>query len=127
VLKIHEFIDDRGELRGVYLRVTDSEGSPLELVTPELTVPLTGEVLLRVFARYGAPFDGEARVSVVDELSLGSGSSLRHVLHLAGYDVVPRDYVVLDDGHGSALCVHGATIVGPLLHLGRALAARAQS
>jgi hypothetical protein len=127
MLKIHELIDDRGELRGVYLRVTQSEGSPLELITPELTVPLTGEVLRRVFARYGAPFDPEARVTVVDELALGSGSSVRHVLHLAGYDVVPRDYVVLDDGQGEVLCVHGAAVVGPLLHLGRALAARAQS
>lgn len=127
MLKIHELIDDRGELRGVYLRVTEPGGASLELVTPELTVPLTAEVLRRVFVRYGAPFDAAARVTLVDELALGSGSRVRHVLHLAGYDVVPRDYVVLDDGQGRAWCVHGATVVGPLLHLGRALAALVSS
>lgn len=124
MLKIHESFDDRGELRAVYLRAAESGSAPLELLTPELTVPVTDEVLRRVFVRYGAPFDPEARVTVVDELVLGTGSTVRHVLHLAGYDVVPRDYLVLDGGQGEALCVHGASVIGPLLHLGRLLAAR---
>jgi len=125
MLKIHESFDEGGELRAVYLRAAESGSSELELQTPELTVPVTGEVLHRVFARYGAPFDTGARVTVVGELVLGTGSTVRHVLHLAGYDVVPRDYLVLDDGQGEALCALGATVIGPLLHLGRVLASRA--
>jgi hypothetical protein len=122
MLKIHELIDSRGELSAVYLRVAESSGA-LELVTAEGSWPLPAGALQRVLERYGAPFDVQARVTPVGELQLGSGESLRHVRHLAGYDVVPRDYLVLSDGVGEGWCAHGASVAGPLLHLARVLAA----
>lgn len=121
MLKIHELIDGRGELSGVYLRV--AAAGALEIVTAEGALALPPGALRRVLERYGAPFDTEARITPVAELPLGVGESLRHVRHLAGYDVVPRDYLVLSAAEGEGWCAHGATVAGPLLHLARALAA----
>jgi hypothetical protein len=124
VLKIHELTDAGGQLVGVYLRVTDSQS--LEIVDSEGALPLPQQALEKVLARFGAPFDAEARITVVAELELGAGQRLRHVRHLAGYDVVARDYVVLDSGAGEPLCAPGATVAGALQHLARANRSRAE-
>jgi hypothetical protein len=123
MLKIHELTDHDGELVSIYLRVTDSQG--LEIVDSQGALPLPPQAVEKVLARFGAPFDAEARITVVAELELGAGQRLRHVRHLAGYDVVARDYVVLDSRTGEPLCAPGATVAGALQHLARAgLAAR---
>lgn len=123
MLKIHELTDSKGELVGVYLRVAEREGL-LELVDPEGPRPLPALALEKVLSRYGAPFDPAARITVVGELDLGEGRRLRHVRHLAGYDVVERDYLVLDVGEGEALCAPGATVAAALGHLARVAVAR---
>jgi hypothetical protein len=122
MLKIHELTDGLGQLAGIYLRV-GPEGS-LQIVDAGGALTLPAGALEKVMARYGAPFDDEAPISVVAELELGGGRRVRQVRHLAGYDVVPRDYVVLDLGEGEPLCALGAAIAGALQHLGRAELAR---
>ncbi len=122
MLKIHEAIAEGGELSSVYLRVTAPAGG-LEIVTADGSFALPPGALERVLERYGAPFDRQAPITEVAELALGAGRTLRHVRHLAGYDVVPRDYLVLVDETGEGLCAHGASVTAPLLHLARALAA----
>jgi hypothetical protein len=119
MLKIHELTDSRGELVGVYLRVAEPEGW-LELVEPDGRRLVPALALEKVLARYGAPFDPEARITVAGELELGGGLLLRQVRHLAGYDVVERDYLVLDGIEGEALCAPGATVAAALGHLARA-------
>ncbi len=123
MLKIHERTSETGELSGVYLRASEAQ---LELVTPDGPLRLPLRALDGVLMRYGAPFDASASVTFVAELILPDDRKLRHVRHLAGYDVVPRDYLVLDMPGSEPLCAHGATLVGPLLHLAR-VAARATS
>ena len=120
MLKIHELTDDNGELTGVYLRVTDDATGMLEIVDRSAALPLPPGALEKVLARYGAPFDADAPITVVAELQLGEGSRLRQVRHLAGYDVVPRDYLVLELPDGEPLCALGAAVVGALQHLARA-------
>jgi hypothetical protein len=120
VLKIHEHTSETGELASVSLRCTDD--AALELVTAETSLRLPFRALEGVLSRYGAPFDASANITMVAELPLPDGRKLRHVRHLAGYDVVPRDYLVLEMPEGEPLCVHGAAVVGPLLHLARAAA-----
>jgi hypothetical protein len=125
MLKIHELTGPEGRLESVYLRVADSRA--LEIVDSQGALPLPPQALEKVLARFGAPFDAEARITVVAELELGVGQRLRQVRHLAGYDVVARDYVVLDSAAGEALCAPGATVAGALQHLARAsLAARSE-
>jgi hypothetical protein len=75
-----------------------------------------------MMARYGAPFDTEAHGDVVGELALGDGRRLRQARHLAGYDVIARDYLVLDQREGESLCALGTTVAGALQHLARAAA-----
>jgi hypothetical protein len=119
MLKIHELTTPAGDLAGVYLR---AEAARLEIVDESGALPLPAGALEKVLERYGAPFDPEARIIAVAELALGDGRRLRHVQHLAGYDVVMRDYLVLESIEGEALCAPGATVAGALQHLARAAA-----
>ena len=119
MLKIHELTTPAGDLSGVYLRADDAQ---LEIVDESGALPVPVGALEKVLERYGAPFDPEARIIAVAELALGDGRRLRHVQHLAGYDVVMRDYLVLDSGEGESMCAPGATVAGALQHLARAAA-----
>ena len=121
MLKIHELTTPAGDLTGIYLRAGDAT---LEIVDDGGTWPVPAGALEKVLERYGAPFDPEARIIVVAELMLGDGRRLRHVQHLAGYDVVMRDYLVLDADDREAICAPGATVAGALQHLARAVAAQ---
>lgn len=119
MLKIHELTTETGALQGVFLRVAPG-GDALEVVEPGGAFPLPPGALDKVMARYGAPFDPEAEIALVDALELGDGRRLRQVRHLAGYDVIARDYLVLDPVEGEALCALGTTVAGALQHLARA-------
>ena len=120
MLKIHEFILASGQLSGVFLRM---DGDALVLVGEdgELSLPLGA--LRAVMLRYGAPFDPEAATESHGVLELESGASLRHVRHLAGYDVIARDYLVYAELGLEPVCAMATNVAGALRHLG--LAARA--
>jgi hypothetical protein len=117
MFKIHEFSAASGELSAVCLRV---EHGVLEIVAEGEAWALPAQALGAVFARYGAPFDGSARIGEVARLELSEGEALRHVRHLAGYDVIARDYLVHESPEREALCVLAATASAALLHLGQA-------
>ena len=119
VFKIHEFSSVAGELSSVYLRVGEAQ---LEIISDDGAWPLPQGALHAVLARFGAPFDTEAKYSTVAELTLGPDESLRHVRHLAGYDVIARDYLVYEHPNGETLCALAATVAAALLHLGQARA-----
>lgn len=121
MLKIHELTTPTGELTGVYLRAGDCG---LEIVDESGALPIPPGALEKVLGRYGAPFDPQARIIEVAELALGDGRRLRHVQHLAGYDVVMRDYLVFDSSDGESVCAPGATVAAALRHLARAAAAQ---
>jgi hypothetical protein len=121
-MKIHEVTAPDGGLSGIYLRLDSNAPETLEIVDAGGALPVPEGALEKVLARYGAPFDPEARIIVVAELALGPGKRLRHVQHLAGYDVVMRDYLVLDAEGGEPLCAPGATVAAALQHLASAWA-----
>jgi len=120
MFKIHEFSAPNGALSSVFLRETETE---LEIVSDAGAWPLPRGALHAVLARFGAPFDEHAKSSLIATLPLLEGGSLRHVRHLAGYDVIARDYLVYEQG-GEALCALATTVAAALLHLGQAQAAR---
>lgn len=121
MLRIHEFSAADGALSSVYLRRVDDA---LELVCDDGVWPLPPGALHAVLSRYGAPFDARARSSSIASLSLSDGESLRHVRHLAGYDVIARDYLVYERANDEALCALAATVTAALLHLSHAHAAQ---
>jgi hypothetical protein len=124
MLKIHELTTESGALEGVYLRPSADDDGMVELVEPGRSVRLPADALDKVMARYGAPFDTEAEVAVIAELDLGRGRRLRQVRHLAGYDVIARDYLVLDTPKAESLCALGTTVAGALQFLARAASER---
>jgi len=123
LLKIHETTTETGELAPVFLRF---EAGVLEIVCAEGTFPLSTQALDSVLLRFGAPFDAAAEIGIVATLELGEGRSLSHVRHLAGYDVVGRDYLVYDREGNESLCALAATVTAALMHLGRAAVSAVQ-
>jgi len=122
MLKIHQLILPSGELSSVYLRV---QGDALWLVSDEGELALPAGALPAVMRRYGAPFDPDARSMTQGRLELPGAASLSHVRHLAGYDVIARDYLVYTEPGGEATCAMATNVAGALRHL--ALAARRAS
>lgn len=128
MFRIHEFSSAAGELSSVYLRVdriadaegAQEEGERLAIVSDDGAWSLPHGALRAVLAKFGAPFDGDARISTIASLDLPGGGVLRHVRHLAGYDVIGRDYMVYEEPQSEALCALAATVAAALLHLGRA-------
>jgi hypothetical protein len=123
MLKIHELTNETGGLDAVFLCVA-SGGETLELVEPSGATPLPPDALEKVMARYGAPFDPEAHVAVIGELFVSDERRVRQVRHLAGYDVIARDYLVLDIRGRESLCALGTTVAGALQFLARAAKSR---
>jgi hypothetical protein len=119
MLKIHEFILASGELSGVFLR---RDGSRLTLLGEDGELTLPNGALRAVMLRYGAPFDDGAVSDAQGLLELEGGAALRHVRHLAGYDVIARDYLVYAEPGLEPLCAMATNVAGALRHL--ALAAR---
>ncbi len=121
MFRIHEFSSASGKLSSIYLRASDEQ---LLIVSDEDAWPLPHGAVSAVLSRFGAPFDEHAHSTLIATLQLPRGDSLRHVRHLAGYDVIARDYLVYQQPNGEALCALAATVAAALLHLGRAQAAR---
>jgi hypothetical protein len=116
-LKIHESTAASGALSAVSLQ---ESGGALALVNDEGTFLLPDGGLEAVMARYGAPLDGASKLALVGTLALTAGCALRHVRHLAAYDVIARDYLVYESPGKEPLCALATTVAGALDHLGRA-------
>lgn len=116
-LKIHEETTSEGLLSPVFLRF---DGDRVWIVTEGAAFALPDAALFAVMSRFGAPFDDLASVRVVARLELPAGCSLRHVRHLAGYDVIARDYLVYECPKHEPLCALSTAVTAALAHLGRA-------
>jgi hypothetical protein len=117
LLKIHETTAASGALSDVCLRASNGG---LALVNDDGTFPLPEGALEAVMVRFGAPLDPASRLIAVATLALGEGRTLRHVRHLATYDVIARDYLVYEGPGNDPLCAFATTVAGALDHLARA-------
>lgn len=73
-----------------------------------------------VMQKFGAPLEANQKLGEVATLDLGGGRSLRHVRHLARYDVIARDWLVYERPGAEPLCAMATTVAGALEHLARA-------
>lgn len=117
MLKVHETTTPSGELSPVYLR---SDEGALALVDANGARLLPEGALDAVMKRFGAPLETAEQVAQVATLDLGGGISLRHVRHLARYDVIGRDYLVYEAPDRAPLCAFATTVAGALAHLAEA-------
>jgi hypothetical protein len=123
ILKIHELTNAAGAL--VPICLCKDENGALCIADDEGRFRLPEGALEAVMTRYGAPVDESERIAEIATFTLAPGRTLRHVRHLAGYDVVARDYIILDIEGETSLCVMATTVAGALEHLARALHQRA--
>jgi len=102
----------------VFLHVADGH---LFLIDGARRAPLPDGALEATFERFGRPLDEAARLTDVAELVLPTGRRLRRVRHLARFDVIARDWLVLDaseeDERGPGRAALATTIAGALEHL----------
>jgi hypothetical protein len=116
MLKIHEFTSADGRLSALFLRF---DGGVLEIVADDGAFPLAPDELGRVMAHFGTPFDPDEPVAPVAALALDGGRTLSHVRHLAGYDVIARDYLVYATPTAEPLCAMAAIVATALGHVAR--------
>ncbi len=116
-LKIHETTSADGSLSPTFLAV---EAGVVSITSAEETLALPEGAVDAVMARFGKPLEASERVVDVGSLGLGAGRVLRHIRHLARYDVIARDYLVYEATGHEPICALATTVAGALAHLGRA-------
>jgi len=121
MLKIHETIGPSGEAVSTYLGIANGV---LALVREGGSFALPRGAVEAVMTRFGAPLEASERLAPVASLELGGGGLLRHVRHLARFDVIARDYLVYESPGSEPLCALATTVAGALEHLARAAQSR---
>ncbi len=116
-LKIHETTRADGSLSEVFLLAEDGR---LTIASEDGTFAIPDGALAAVMQRFGKPLEPLERLAQQGVLELGGGRVLRHVRHLARYDVIARDFLVYESASGEPMCAFATTVAGALEHLGRA-------
>ncbi len=117
MLKIHEVTEADGSLTAIAVSV---EAGAVGLVTAGRFLPLPDGALDAVVRRFGGPLEPSETVREVGALPLPDGRSIRHVRHLARFDVIARDYVALTPvGGDDEYVALATTVAGAWMHLAR--------
>lgn len=118
------FLDEHtlgdGSLGRTVLRLEEDDALALERDGARLGLLPEGAVEA-VMERFGGPLADDVSPSTPG-LELGGGASLHPLRHLARYDVIARDYVVLVRPGTDARVLLATTLAGALEHLARAAA-----
>lgn len=109
MLRIHETTREDGALAAMFL-------SEAGLVRDDGTYPLPAGAVGIVMKRYGGPLDPAEDVMEVGRLAI-DGGLLRHVRHLARYDVIARDWLVWERAGDPAVVALANTVAKALEHL----------
>jgi hypothetical protein len=117
IIKVHEVTTTAGALSDIFLRF---EEGVFALITDDGTFELPEGALDATMARFGAPLEPGERIAIVSALDLGAGRVVRHVRHLARFDVIARDYLVYEKPGRETACALATTVAGALDHLARA-------
>jgi hypothetical protein len=115
VLLVHESLSPEGANERVYLACKDGA---ITLVEGEAEVEIPEAILARIFARYGNPLEPSVRIEG-PSLELPSGARITHLRFLARYDVIAKDYLVLERTGEEPLVELATGIVAALQHLAR--------
>ena len=116
MMKIHETVGAAGELAPIFLAAA---GGAATLVDDRGAHPLPDGAIAAVMARYGAPLDPDVTLAPIATLELVEGR-LRHVRHLARYDVIAKDWLVYERAGEDPVIALATTVAGALGHLARA-------
>jgi hypothetical protein len=125
-LKIHETAASDGTLLETFL-VAGEDGALGIVCGEDATRDLPSGALEAVMKRYGSELDAREKLVEVGELALEDGQRLRHVRHLGFYDVIARDYLVLETADGVKVFAMAITVAGALEHLAKRATAAGSS
>jgi hypothetical protein len=114
MLKIYETYDADGTPRASFLKVEDCE---LCLVLPDREIVIPAGLLVRVFERYGKPLDEQVTLNRETSLTVEEGMTLYGLRHLARFDVIAKDYLVLARVGKDPLAELSVSVYGALMHL----------
>jgi hypothetical protein len=114
MLKIHETFGDGDRAEASYLKMEDSE---LCLVLPASEVVLPSDIVVRTFERFGKPLDPDIVLNEDASLEIGHGMKVYTLRHLARFDVIAKDYLVLTRAGHEPLADLAISIYGALVHL----------
>ncbi len=112
-IKIHEITAADGTLTPVFLGFEDG-------ILSIDGLPLVDEALFAVMQRFGGPLETSEKLVDVARLELAGGAVVRHVRHLARFDVIARDDLVDEAPGDEPLCALAVTVSAALAHLARA-------
>ena len=119
-LCIDEHLQADGSFGRTLLRLEEDDALALEIDGTRLGLLPSGAVEA-VMERFGGALADDVHPAE-SGLPLGGGASLHTLRHLARYDVIARDYVVLVRPGRESLVQLSTTVAGALRHLARAAA-----
>lgn len=120
-MKIHETTTADGALSATHLRVADGVVEIAADGDGAGALALPDGAIERVMTRYGAPVEEGTKLTEVDAIDLG-GARLRHVRHLARYDVIAKDWLLYERDGEEPICALANTVAAALVHLARVAA-----
>ena len=115
-LLVFERVTDDGSAERTYL-VRDDEGVVLE--TGGAGARLPPGAVEAVMRRYGRPLDDSVALSGA-AMPLGDGRRIVHLRYRPRYDVIAKDYLVLELPSEAPLAELSTSVVAALTHLARA-------
>jgi hypothetical protein len=119
-LLVHEWLTEE-RVHGCLLVDVDVPTGELVVTTVDGSVLLPMAVLESVMERYGKPLEDGVCLDG-PELQLGEGRVLRRIRHRGFYDVIARDFLVLERPSQEPLVEMATAISAALLHFARAAA-----
>jgi hypothetical protein len=116
VLKIHETFGNGEIAEASYLKMEDGELC-LMLPASEVVIPIS--IVVRTFERFGKALDPDIGLNAETSLEIGEGMTVYALRHLARFDVIAKDYLVLAREGQEPLAELAVSIYGALVHLTR--------
>jgi hypothetical protein len=114
MLTIDQRIRDDGTIESVTLEVR--AGDLFLQVGSETATSLPVEIVEAVMTRYGKPLAPDVRLEG-ESLEVGGGRVLRHLRHLARYDVIARDFLVWTAPGQEPVAELAVTVAAAIVHL----------
>jgi len=118
MLKVYETTTAAGALAPISLAFEDGV---LSIIDANGAMALPEGALSAVMAKFGGPLEPTSILVDVGRLDVGNGCTVRHVRHLARFDVIARDYIVYEAPGHDVSCALATTVAGALAHLARAV------